>query len=184
MIKEVIVVEGKDDTVAVKRAVNADTIETGGSAIDEHVLHTIRLAQERRGVIIFTDPDHPGERIRSIISEHVPGCKHAFLNVQEAKAKGKVGVEHASPEAIRRALEHVHTAEPHLEDDSPSAITMADLMEARLVMHPEAARRREEMGKLLRIGVCNGKQFLKRCSQFRISKEEFEAAVRQIETKE
>jgi hypothetical protein len=34
VIKEVIVVEGKDDTVAIKRAVEADTIETGGSAID------------------------------------------------------------------------------------------------------------------------------------------------------
>lgn len=30
MIKELIVVEGKSDTVAVKRAVEADTIETGG----------------------------------------------------------------------------------------------------------------------------------------------------------
>lgn len=28
MIKEVIVVEGRDDTVAVQRAVDADTIET------------------------------------------------------------------------------------------------------------------------------------------------------------
>ena len=33
MIKEMIVVEGKDDTAAIRRAVEADTIETGGSAI-------------------------------------------------------------------------------------------------------------------------------------------------------
>ena len=38
MIKEIIVVEGKDDTVAIKRAVEAETIETGGSAIGEDVL--------------------------------------------------------------------------------------------------------------------------------------------------
>lgn len=31
-IKEIIVVEGKDDTAAVQRAVDADTIETNGSA--------------------------------------------------------------------------------------------------------------------------------------------------------
>ncbi len=55
MIKEIIVVEGKDDTVAIKRAVEAETIETGGSAINKEVLERIRLAQERRGVIIFTD---------------------------------------------------------------------------------------------------------------------------------
>ena len=34
-IKEIIVVEGKSDTIAVKRATGADTIETNGSAIDD-----------------------------------------------------------------------------------------------------------------------------------------------------
>lgn len=49
MIKEVIVVEGRDDTVAIRRAVDADTIETGGSAINKMTLRKIALAQERRG---------------------------------------------------------------------------------------------------------------------------------------
>lgn len=77
-IKEIIVVEGKDDTVAIKRAVDADTIETNGSAIGDHVIEQVKLALQKRGVIIFTDPDYPGERIRKIISDKVPGCKHAF----------------------------------------------------------------------------------------------------------
>lgn len=78
-IKEIIVVEGKSDTVAVKRAAGADTIETNGSAIDELTLTRIRHAQETRGVIVFTDPDFPGRRIRAIIEERIPGVKHAFL---------------------------------------------------------------------------------------------------------
>ena len=52
-IQEIIVVEGKDDTVAIKRAVNADTIETNGSAVNESVIEQVRLAQKTRGVIIF-----------------------------------------------------------------------------------------------------------------------------------
>ena len=36
--------------------------------LDAEVLERIRLAQERRGVIVLTDPDHAGERIRRIIS--------------------------------------------------------------------------------------------------------------------
>ena len=55
-IKEIIVVEGKDDTVAIKRAVDADTIETNGSAIGDHVIEQVKLALQKRGVIIFTDP--------------------------------------------------------------------------------------------------------------------------------
>lgn len=61
-IKEIIVVEGRDDTARIKLAVDADTIETNGSAIGDHVIEQIRLAQETRGVIILTDPDFPGEK--------------------------------------------------------------------------------------------------------------------------
>ncbi|MDP4157503.1 MAG: toprim domain-containing protein, partial [Bacillota bacterium] len=60
-LKEIIVVEGKDDTTAIKRAVDADTIETNGSAINKDTIEKIKLAQKTRGVIIFTDPDFPGE---------------------------------------------------------------------------------------------------------------------------
>ena len=77
-IKEIIVVEGKSDTIAIRRATGADTIETNGSAIDDETLKRIQHAQETRGVIVFTDPDYPGRRIRAIIEERIPGVKHAF----------------------------------------------------------------------------------------------------------
>jgi ribonuclease M5 len=179
MIKEIIVVEGKDDTAAVKRAVAADTIETRGSAVNKEIIREIRLASERRGVIIFTDPDHAGERIRKLVSSQVPGCKHAFLTQEEAKGKTGYGVEHASDEAIRKALENVKT-----EFESADAeITMDDLMQAGLVNHPEAAGRRLELGKILGIGYCNGKQFYKRCKMFCIGKEEFTEAVRLLKNR-
>lgn len=52
-IKEIIVVEGRDDTARIKLAVDADTIETNGSAIGDEVIRQIRLAQETRGVIVL-----------------------------------------------------------------------------------------------------------------------------------
>ncbi|MBB3072972.1 ribonuclease M5 [Paenibacillus baekrokdamisoli] len=180
MIKEIIVVEGKDDTVAIKRAVEAETIETGGSAIGEAVLRRVELAQQRRGIIIFTDPDHAGERIRKIVAKRVPGCKHAFLPQEEALYKGDIGVENASPEAIRRALANVRTEaiEGAVNTDP---ITTDDLMRAGLLIHPNAADRRLRMGNLLGIGYANGKQFFKRCSMFRITRDEFERALEQLE---
>ncbi|CAM3094983.1 ribonuclease M5 [Paenibacillus sediminis] len=177
MIKEVIVVEGRDDTVAVKRAVDADTIETGGSAINANTIKRIKLAQERRGVIILTDPDHAGERIRKIISQRVPGCKHAFIPEADATRKGDIGVENASPEAIRTALSRVHTE----YDESEGLIDWEDLIEAGLIVHPNAAARRMAMGNILGIGYCNGKQFHKRLRIFKISREEFAKALTQIE---
>lgn len=182
MIKEVIVVEGRDDTVAVKRAVEADTIETGGSAVNETVLRKIALAQERRGVIILTDPDHAGERIRKIVANKVPGCKHAFLREADATRRGDIGVENAIPEAIREALARVHTETAATETDD-KLINWEDLIEAGLIVHPSAAARRRVIGELLGIGYCNGKQLYKRLTVFRISREEFAAALAQLEDK-
>lgn len=176
MIKEIIVVEGKDDTAAIRRAVDAETIETGGSAINAQIIRRIALAQERRGVIVFTDPDHAGERIRKIIASRVPGCKHAFLTQEEAEKNGDIGIENASSEAIRFALEHVRTDYEAKE----SEIGWEDLIEAGLIVHPQAAARRMEMGKILGIGYCNGKQFYKRCQMFQISREEFGRALQQM----
>ena len=62
MIKEVIVVEGKNDAAAVKKAVDADIIITGGFGITQDTLKLIRIASERRGVIVLTDPDFMGEK--------------------------------------------------------------------------------------------------------------------------
>ncbi|MFP4978579.1 ribonuclease M5 [Paenibacillus sp. CN-4] len=177
MIKELIVVEGKSDTVAVKRAVDADTIETGGSAVNRSVIAKIALAAERRGVIILTDPDHAGERIRKIVSSKVPGCKHAFIPERDATRKGDIGVENASPEAIRHALKHVHTS----FEGNPPVIEIGDLMEAGLLVHERAAERRMALGNLLGIGYCNGKQLYKRLAMFGITREEFAGAVARIE---
>lgn len=180
MIKEIIVVEGKDDTAAIQRAVKADTIETGGSAINAAILKRIKLAQQRRGAIIFTDPDHAGERIRKIITERVPGCKHAFLKQEEALYKGSIGVENASNEVIRIALENVKTEYEGVE----SQIHWDDLLRCGLINHPQAAARRLKMGNLLGIGYCNGKQFHKRCRMFQISQQEFQRAFQQIAEKD
>lgn len=177
-IKEIIVVEGRDDTVAIQRAVDADTIETNGAAIGEQVLKQIKLAQERRGVIILTDPDYPGQRIRNIISQRVPGCKHAFLPKNEAISKnGKnVGVENATPEAIRLALINVQSETNNMVEE----ISWQDLIDAGLIGGSKAKTRREKLGLQLNIGYVNGKQLHKRLIMFQITKEEFISALEDV----
>lgn len=181
-IKEIIVVEGKSDTVAIKRAIGADTIETNGSAIDDETLQRIQHAMEKRGVIIFTDPDYPGRRIRSIIEERVPGVKHAFLDKKLAIAKNGqgVGIEHASDEDIREALSSVYSI-----DNLPTVeFSPADLMGARLIGHPDAKRRRERLAVLLQIGHVNGKGLKKRLEMFRIGQDRLEEALQVLDKEE
>lgn len=72
MLKEVLVVEGKMDTVAIKRALEADTIETGGFTLAPYTLRQIEAAYKKRGIIILTDPDGAGERIRRFLTQRFP----------------------------------------------------------------------------------------------------------------
>ncbi|WP_342527468.1 ribonuclease M5 [Chryseomicrobium sp. FSL W7-1435] len=180
--KEIIVVEGKDDTTAIRRAVQADTIETNGSAVSKETLLKIKRAQEVRGVIVFTDPDYPGRRIRAIIEETVPGVKHAFLPKQQAIAKNGsgVGIEHATDEAIREALANVYTP----EERPVATFTQQQLLDAKLIGHPDAASRRERLGDILQIGYTNGKQLLKRLDMFRITQQEWQQALDVLEQEE
>lgn len=178
-IKEIIVVEGKSDTIAVKRATDADTIETNGSAIDERTLRRIRHAQETRGVIVFTDPDYPGRRIRAIIEEQIPGVKHAFLKKELTIAKNGqgLGIEHAKDADIREALQSVYT----VDEQAMIPIPLADLMAARLIGTPEAKKRRDLLSEYLQIGQVNGKGLKKRLEMFRISPERLQEALKVVD---
>ena len=89
MIKEVIVVEGRDDITAVKKAVDAEIIATSGFGINAKIIERIREAQKRKGVIVLTDPDFAGEKIRSIISKRVKGVK---LHILPKKMDLKMGI--------------------------------------------------------------------------------------------
>lgn len=181
-IKEVIVVEGKSDTIAVRRATGADTIETNGSAIDELTLQRIQHAEEVRGVIVFTDPDYPGRRIRAIIEERIPSVKHAFLEKKKTIAKnGKgLGIEHASDEDIRDALQAVYT----INDRSVTEFSHALLMAAQLIGHPHANKRRQRLSELLQIGQVNGKGLKKRLEMFRIDEKTLNEALQVLDKEE
>lgn len=178
-ITEVIVVEGKNDTHKIKEAVEADTIETNGAGMTKETIALIKHAQEKRGVIIFTDPDFAGNKIRERINKVVPGCKQAYLPKSEAEPNKKhssVGIEHASHEAIRAALENVH----EMSALATSTISRDDLLTYGLVGASDARRRRELLGAHLHIGYANAKQLLHRLHMFNISQQELKEAMMSI----
>lgn len=177
MIKEVIVVEGRDDITAVKRAVDAEIIAVGGFGINKKVIDRIKEAQKRKGVIVLTDPDFAGEKIRSIISKRVPGIKHAYIGREEGTKDGDIGVENAEPDAIIRALEKAKiTMEEKREE-----FAITDLIFFKLSADPKAKIRRELVGRELGIGYGNANQMLSRLNNYGITKEEFVKAIEKIE---
>ena len=72
------------DVRAVRRAVEADCIITDGFRLRSAAIKSIRAAYEKRGIIVLTDPDTVGERIRARLTEMFPRARHAFIPVEDA----------------------------------------------------------------------------------------------------
>ena len=94
-IKEIVVVEGKTDTALLKELFEVDTIETHGLALDQQTLELIQEASKSRGIIVLTDPDFPGKKIRDQIQAVVPNCQHAFVAKKDARGKKKLDIAEA-----------------------------------------------------------------------------------------
>ena len=173
MIKEVLVVEGKMDIVAIDKAVEADCIITGGFSLKSKTLDDIEKAYKKRGIIILTDPDCAGERIRKFLAKRFPEAKHAFVPKEDATANDDIGIEQASPEAIRTALEKVRT----LDWNPTNEFTSADLIMNGLSGSNASSERRAVIGAKLGIGYANAKTFLTRLNHYGVTREEFEKAI-------
>jgi len=173
MIKEVLVVEGKMDVVAIDKAVEADCIITEGFNLKKQALKNIEQAYKKRGIIIMTDPDSAGERIRSYLTKRFPEAKHAFVPVEDATDNDDIGIEQAKPEAIRKALAKVRT----MDWEPTNNFSSTDLIVNDLSGAPSAVQRRAKLGAKLGLGFANAKTFLKRLNHYGVTREEFAAAV-------
>lgn len=177
-VSEMVVVEGIHDKQRVDEAVDADVLVLGGDRIAHRIMDVLRRAVQVRGVIILTDPDGAGERIRRRIDQSVPGCKHAYLPRQKAIADGGLGVEHARAEDVRAAL--LQAKSPAQERVRQITFTQADMLAAGLLSSPDAAERRSTLGDILGIGFGNAKAFLNKLNALGVTRDEFWSAVERL----
>ena len=176
MLKEVLIVEGKSDTAAVRRAVEADCITTGGFHFTRRTLENIAAAYEKRGIIILTDPDSAGENIRKFLTRKFPNAKHAYIPRDEAAFGEDIGVENASPEAIRNALKKVRT----LEINPREEFTAAEMVTYKLSGDKDSSALRDKIGAALGIGYGNVKTFVRRLNGYGVTREEFLEALENV----
>lgn len=168
-IKEIIIVEGRDDTAAIKRALDVQTIETHGFGIKKETWNLIENAYNEMGIIIFTDPDYSGNEIRRKLTERFPNAKQAYLSRTDAVKNGDIGVENAKPEHIIDSLQKAHCT----VTEKRVVFTMEDMTAYGLAGTSWAGQNRDKLGKKLGIGYGNVKSFLNKLNQYGITREEF-----------
>lgn len=160
-IKEIVVVEGKNDSARLKSIFDVETIETQGLGLSLLTLDLLSELKKKRGLIIFTDPDIPGEKIRAWINAKIPECKNAFLNKKEATNGKKVGVEHASSQSLKQALDNLITYQAET-----NKLSLQDLY--TLGLNNNKIQRLKICFKY-HLGECNQKTFLKRLNMLGVT---------------
>ncbi len=181
-IKEVIVVEGRDDTLAVSRAVDAITVETHGFGMSEEMWEVLDKAYKERGLIVLTDPDHGGRSIRNKIMERFPDSKEAFITVEKASKKMDVGIENAAPDDILEALEKARAGIAKTNsENAETSYDMNMLAEWGLVGEKGSRKRREMFCDKLGIGYSNSSALIKKLNLYEIDLKEIEAVLREMD---
>ena len=162
-IREVIVVEGRYDKNALRQAVEATVVETGGFGVfnDRERLALLRRLAAERGLILLTDSDGAGFVIRNFLKGAIPQSqlKQAYIpdvcGKERRKAapgkEGKLGVEGMGPRVLLAALERAGAT---FEDAGAAAekgtsITKADLYALGLSGGADSQRRRQALLKRL-----------------------------------
>ena len=167
MIKEVIVVEGANDTKRLKSFFDVDTIETHGLGLKKETIELIREINNKRGVILFLDPDTPGEKIRNKLNNEIPNLKNAFVLKQDARTTKKVGIEHADKETLEAALNNVITYR-----DSIESISQGEYNSLGLNGENDSSTKRELISKAFHLGKCNNKTMFKRLNMLGLTIED------------
>lgn len=162
-IREVVVVEGRYDKNALKQAVDAVVVETGGFGVfrDRERLALLRRLAAERGLILLTDSDGAGFVIRNFLKGAIPRdrLKQAYIpdvyGKERRKAapgrEGKLGVEGMSPQVLLQALERAGAT----FEDVPAggreaeAVTKGDFYRLGLTGGPDSgAKRVDLLGRL------------------------------------
>ncbi len=115
-VKETIIVEGTYDKIKLSGFIDGVIFTTNGFGVfaRRDILKSIKSMAEKTGIVILTDSDTAGFKIRNFVKQYIPEqyVKHAYIPEIKGKEKrkthagkeGLLGVEGVSEEIIIDAL--------------------------------------------------------------------------------
>lgn len=140
-IKEAVIVEGKYDKIKLSGILDTVIVETDGFAVfkDKEKQHLIRFLAEKRGIIIMTDSDSAGFKIRSFLkgiikndnvkNVYIPDIYGKEKRKTEMSKEGKLGVEGMETKIIMTALEKAGVLYDENSKKEGKEITHTDFFE-------------------------------------------------------
>ena len=161
--KQPVIVEGKYDKIKLSALIDGTIIETNGFTIfkDKDKLEMLRVLAKKTGLIILTDSDAAGFKIRNYIRSAIPEGELIHVYIPDVYGKerrkaapskeGKLGVEGMTPEVILAALRNAGATIEGEETTSSGGITKQDLMALGLSGGSNAGEKRKALLKKLNL---------------------------------
>ncbi len=158
-IKEAVIVEGKYDKIKLSSVVDTVIITTEGFRIfkNPEKLSLIRYYAEKTGIIILTDSDSAGFKIRGflkgavnkgkIINIYIPDIFGKEKRKEKASAEGKLGVEGIPVKIISDAFRKAGISSS--DEPKKNDITSVTFFELGLSGKPESKSKRIKLQKYL-----------------------------------
>lgn len=162
IIDAIVIVEGKTDTIKLKSLFEVETIETDGFRCRKEIINLIKNVAKHKKIIIFTDPDLVGEKIRKILCENLDEFDQCFITKKDmVKNSKKIGIAEAKPEALIEALKNSFTY-----NKFSKSISWEQYIDLELINNKA---KRINLCKRLKISYSNNKQLFKRLNMLNLS---------------
>lgn len=197
-VKQAIIVEGKYDKAKLSSLIDATILTTGGFDIfrDKQKLALIRTLAEKNGVIILTDSDAAGFRIRNYIAGAVDADKITHVYIPDLfgkerrkvhpSAEGKLGVEGVPADILMKAFRRAGVM---VEQDQPvqtggEPVTKADLVEWGLSGGDNSFAMRQRLLKQLHLPARMNTNALLKVVNSLYTRSQFKQIVSHLQTEE
>lgn len=159
-LEQAVIVEGKYDKIKLSSVIDAVIITTNGFSVikDKEKLEIIRFFARNKGIIILTDSDSAGFKIRNFLKGAISDGKITnvyipdILGKEKRKAapskEGKLGVEGIDTKILLEAFSKAGVISAEA-DENKDPVTKLDLYEAGLTGETNSAEKRSELLKYL-----------------------------------
>ncbi|MBO5944824.1 MAG: DUF4093 domain-containing protein [Clostridia bacterium] len=194
-IKEAVIVEGKYDKIKLSGIIDTVIIETDGFAIfkDKEKQKLIRFLSEKRGIIIMTDSDSAGFKIRNFINGitkseniknvYIPDIYGKEKRKTESSKEGKLGVEGMQPQIIMTALEKAGVLCSQNDKKSGNEITHTDFFEDGVSGGENSSEIRKMLAKELDLPERISSSSLLKIINLYMTYDEYKEAIKTVQSK-
>ena len=180
-IDKLIVVEGKYDKIKLSNIVDANIIDVGGFSLynNKNLISTLKTLAKQNGVIILTDSDVAGYKIRVYLNKILSGCQ--IQNVLAPQIQGKesrkttyskqgfLGIEGIDDSTILSLLSQYSNSSAKKVGD----ISVSNLYELGLCGKPESKQKKNLLLKNLGVQQNISNNFLLNLLNQRFTTQQF-----------